>query len=82
MIVSKNETMAEAPDKTPKVHSCVEEDPVTVGVDTATHTHRYVPVQGPRGPFLGLFYTKKVDIAHRIKNRGQFLEKQNEDVGE
>ena len=59
-----------------------EEDPVIVGIDTRTHTHKYVPVQGPRGPFLGLFHKKQENVAHRVKSRGEALENQHEEVGE
>ena len=57
------------------------EDPVIFGIDTCTHTHKYVPVQGPRGPFLGLFHRKHEAIHSEVKSRGQML-KNKEDVSE
>ena len=57
---------------------------VLVGVDTDTHTNRYVPAPG-RGPFLGLFSGKHhpTGTTFTAKSRGQVLgQRQHEDVGE
>jgi len=72
--------MTEVPER--NIHSHDNEvDRVVFGIDTHTHTHKYVPVQGPRGPFFGLF--KKHEPTHfQVKNRGQVLDHQKENVGE
>lgn len=48
------------------------EEPVLEGIDTYTHTHRYVPAPG-RGPFFGLFKKQEHAETTVVKNRGQEL---------
>jgi hypothetical protein len=52
------------------------EEPVLEGIDTYTHTHRYVPAPG-RGPFFGLFQKGKQETPPEhtvVKNRGEELQ--------
>ena len=67
-----------------KVHDY--DDRVVEGINTASHTSRYVPAPG-RGPFFGLFGKKKTEQQQHhhhdeVKSRGQTMENQKEDVGE